>query len=375
MKKMTLFLGISISFVVILFSCVEPYELNIRVETAILSIDGNINDQNQEQFINIRKTLPSTNYGITFVGEEKAKVEIIEDNKNTIICREDKDGTYYLPPSFKTKLGSSYLLKVTLKDGNIYQSTEEKMIFTPEIIRSTVVFDKKAIPFGDTYRPGHKVYIDTKDNPEKGDNLLWKYRFYERQQVCISCYEGIYLSSPSPFGRCANVAENKGITFDYLCSGQCWEVFYSKDINVISDAFSNGNEINNRLIASIPFYQNYGFLIEVFQQNVSASAFQFLKLLTEQSQSNGSLIDSPPSPLIGNIKNINNPEETVGGFFMVGNVKSKKIWVPRTESASTVGLLGGRSINEEASSPGRPPTAPCVKSNTRTPIKPEGWPL
>jgi Domain of unknown function (DUF4249) len=377
MRKLCLYFCFSLSIFLITFSCVEPYDLNLKVETAILSIDGNINDESQEQFITIRKTLPSSSFGITFIGEQKAKVEIIEDDKNTITCIESKNGIYYLPVGFKTKLGSNYILKVTLADGKIYQSTIEKMLFTPEIIKSTVVFDKKAIPFGDFYRPGHLVYVDTKDNPEKGDNILWKYTLYEKQDVCISCDGGIYITSPQPFGRCQRVEElaTLGVTYDYICSGNCWEILYSKDINVISDAFSNGKEINNRLVARVPYYKNGGFLIEVFQQNVSTAAFQFLKILIDQNQNNGSLADSPPSPLIGNIKNVNDPKEAVGGFFMVGNVKSKKIWVPRLESIKPIGLLGGRDINEEPSSPFRPPTAPCVKSNTRTPLKPIGWPI
>jgi Domain of unknown function (DUF4249) len=377
MRVLIQFLFYSIFFVEILFSCVEPYNINLRVETAILTIDGNINDQSQEQLISIRKTLPSTSFGITFIAEEKAKVEIVEDSKNTITCIEGKSGNYYLPLGFKTKLGSNYLLKVSLKDGKMYESTLEKMLFTPEILKSTVVFDKKAIQIGENNRPGHLVYVDTKDNPEKGDNILWKYRLYEKQDVCISCDGGIYNTAPSPFGICRTVADlaREGVTYDYLCSGNCWEILYSTDINVISDAFSNGNEINNRLVARVPYYQNSGFLIEVSQQNVSTEAFQFLKILIDQNQNNGSLIDSPPSPLIGNIKNINDPKEAVGGYFMVGNVKTKKIWVPRTEGEKTIGLLGGRPISEEPASPFRPPTAPCVKSNTRTPLKPEGWPI
>ncbi len=356
-------------------ACVEPFNLKITTPSEIISIDGNLSDQNREQTIVIKKTLPSNNYGATFLNVEKAKVVVEEDNSNIITCFESKAGTYSLPIGFKTKVGSTYVLKVTLADGTMYQSSIEKMKNTPAITNSTVVFDKKAIKIGDNYSPGHLIYIDSKDNPEKGDNLFWRYKIYENQDVCISCEESIYITSPSPLGKCQTlpIYANTGNVFDYICSGKCWEIFYSKEINVASDNFSNGNEIKNRLIAQVPFYQNQGFLIEVSQQNIDTKAFQFLKQLVEQNQNNGSLIDAPPSPLIGNIKNVNNPKEAVGGYFMVGNVRTKAIWVPRLENEKGIGLLG-RLRNEEPSSPNRPPTAPCIKSNTRTPLKPEGWP-
>ncbi len=363
----------------VLFSvvaCIEPYNLKITTQTVILSIDASINDFSRDQFVIIKKTIPSSSSGANFVSEEKAKVIVIEDNIINYTCNEIRPGTYILPVGFKTKIGSNYKLSVILVDGSSYESSVEKMLNTPEISNTTVIYDPKAIKKGSNSSPGHLIYIDTKDNPEKGDNLFWKYRLYENQNVCYSCEGGIYLTSPSPTGRCQSVAalSNAGTIYDYTCSGRCWEIFNSKEINVISDNFSNGNEIKNRLVAQIPFYQNQGFLIEVFQQNIDTKAFQFLKQLIDQNQNNGSLIDSPPSPLIGNIKNINKPTEAVGGYFMVGNIKSKTIWVPRNEIISTFGLLG-RPVNNEPSSPGRPPTAPCIKSNTRTPLKPEGWPL
>ena len=374
-NKIAFYIFLALAMIFTSIACVEPFKLNVPTLSVILSIDASLSDQNKEQFIVIKKTIPFNNPGATFVSEDKAKVVVVEDNTKNFNCTEGKLGVYYLPLGFKTKVGSTYYLKVTLANGNVYQSSVEKMLNTPDISDSKVIFDKKAIRIGENSRPGHLIYVNTKDNPEKGDNLFWKYRVFENQNTCFSCDGGIYLTSPSPTGSCLKRADltSEGITYDYTCSSRCWEIFYSTQINVLSDVFSNGNEIKNRLIAQIPFYQNLGFLIEISQQNIDSKAFQFLKQLIEQNQNNGSLIDAPPSPLIGNIKNLNDPKEAVGGYFMVGNIKTKTIWVPRTENEQGSGLLG-RPVNNEPSSPGRPPTAPCIKSNTRTPLKPEGWP-
>jgi hypothetical protein len=145
----------------------------------------------------------------------------------------------------------------------------------------------------------------------------------------------------------------------------------------MSDVYSNGNEIKNRLIGKIPYFQTNGFLIEVTQQNVSPSAFRYLKILASQSQTNGTLADAPPAALIGNITNINDKYESVGGYFRVGNAKTKRLWVNRTDAIgfTPLGFYNGRLVSTEPASPdgSRPPMASCVKSETRTPVMPEGW--
>jgi Domain of unknown function (DUF4249) len=358
-------------------ACVEPYEIKIKVDTAIITIDASLSDADQDQYISIKKTLPSQNSGVGFIQEKGAEVSVLE-NSVAINCKETSPGLYYMPAGFKTKLGATYQLKVKLLDGNQYESTVEKMVSTPDITGFTSVYDPKAIITSNNPKPGHLIYLDTKDNPEKGDNLLWRWRLWENQNVCKTCDGGLFLTSPAPTGRCLPVRAltEAGINYDYICSTKCWEILYSSDLNVISDIYSNGKEIKNRLVARVPFYQAVGFLIEVSQQNVNSNAFQYIKLLIEQNQKSGSLIDSPPAALIGNVRNIKNSKEAIGGYFMVGNIKSKRLWVPRVEDTPAQYLLG-RANNPEP--PGtdieRPPLSPCIRSLTRTPIKPEGWPF
>jgi hypothetical protein len=108
-------------------------------------------------------------------------------------------------------------------------------------------------------------------------------------------------------------------------------MFFSQELNVFTDVYTNGNSINNRLIAKIPFYNSSGALIEIKQQSVSPNAYQYLKLLAEQVQNNESLVDTPPAALIGNIKNVTNPKEIVAGFFMVTGVRYIKYWIDRKD--------------------------------------------
>jgi hypothetical protein len=40
-------------------------------------------------------------------------------------------------------------------------------------------------------------------------------------------------------------------------------MLFSQELNVFTDVYTNGNSINNRLIAKIPFYNSSGALIEI----------------------------------------------------------------------------------------------------------------
>jgi hypothetical protein len=373
-------LAIGTTITILFLACVEPINLVVKTSDVILVIDGKIDNTKGENFIKIAKSIPSVG-NAAFRSEQKAIVNIIEDENTQYLCNETQAGIYSLPPNFIAKIGSFYKLSIVLSNGNAYLSEPEEMRITPPIDSIYVNFQEKGLEIGNSEVPAHFIYIDLKDNPSVGDNYFWTWKLYENQTYCKTCDGGIFLTSPAPLGRCLPQQNliNEGVIYDYVCNGRCWEIKNSQDLNIMADGFSNGNKITGRLVAKIPLYSSDGFLIEVSQQNVSPSAFRYLKILASQNQNTGTLVDSSPAPLIGNIKNIKNPFESVGGYFMVGNISIKRLFVQRQDAVkfTSIGLLGGRRPNTEPASAdgGRPPFAPCIASNTRTPIKPEGWPF
>jgi hypothetical protein len=378
MKTKTLLIVAFIFAISIPIACVEPINLKISTNVSILSIDGTIDDSDREQYISIKKSLPSSG-NVTYAPEKLAKVSIKENGNKVYDCVEKAPGLYYLPIGFKTIVGNTYVLNITLSDGKTYKSEEEKMRSTPEISLLSVKFEPEGITRGNTKLPAHAIYLDSKDSPETGDYYLWSWKLFEKQNYCKTCEGSYYVTYPAPQGKCIETAalREAETIYDYACDGNCWDIFKSQDINIMSDVYSNGNEIKNRLIGKIPYFQTNGFLIEVTQQNVSPSAFRYLKILASQSQTNGTLADAPPAALIGNITNINDKYESVGGYFRVGNAKTKRLWVNRTDAIglTPLGFYGGRLVNPEPAGddPNRPPRANCVKSETRTPVMPEGW--
>lgn len=374
-KKSIVCFLIFISF----FACVEPYELDFTSQKEILFVEADLNDFDEEQFISLKINSVNAS-GINYTSIENAIVEVIE-NKGTIIkCIYRTDGKYYLPSSFKAKLNTPYQLKFILNGGNTYESKVEIATEVPEIKQVTSFFKPKGILFMNKKIDGHEIYLDTFDNPGVDNYYFWAWRHFESQSYCRSCDGGLYYTTPSPEGRCVDDAnlKRRGVVYDYTCRSICWDVSYSDNLNIMSDAFSNGKIIEKRLVAKIPFYQFKGSLIEVQQNSISKAAYNYFKLVIDQTQNSGSLADTPPAGLIGNVTNLKDPTQAIGGYFMVSSKKIKRFWIKRDEKDPTIkvfGTLNGRIANPEPSGNDitRPPQAPCLENKIRTAKRPLGW--
>ncbi|GGD54431.1 hypothetical protein GCM10011514_18210 [Emticicia aquatilis] len=355
-------------------ACVEPFELGVVSDLRILTVDATLTDIAKEQRVTISESFNAK--GTAFNSPIlKASVELLINGKETVKFIEKGEGIYALPTNFELKTGTSYQLFFTKNDGSSYKSGIEKLVEVPEIIRIHDVFYKDGILKEEKFIPANFVYIDTKDPAEEKNNYLWTWQLWEKQDICITCEGGRYY----PNTGCRAQNEYQGLFFDYYCEGDCWDILRSSELNVLNDFTSNGKTISNRLVAQIPYYTTNGALIEISQQSISNEAYKYLKLLADQTQNTGTLVDTPPAALIGNITNINNTSEPVAGFFMVKSIKSKRYWIDRKEpnelKIKTVGLRDHTLSQEPPVSGeiGRPPLVKCLLSPTRTPNKPDGW--
>lgn len=374
-KMKTKITGLILTLIFWVSACVEPFELGVVSDLKILTVDATLIDISQEQSITISESFNAK--GTAFNSPVlNASVELLVNGKETIQFIEKGEGIYALPNSFKLKTGNNYQLSFKKTDGSSYKSTIEKLIEVPEILNVHDEFYEEGILRAEKYIPANFIYIDTKDPVEEKNNYLWTWQLWEKQDICITCEGGRYLEN---IRACRPQNEYQGLFFDYYCEGDCWEIMKSSDLNVLNDFTSNGKIISNRLVAKIPYYTTNGALIEISQQSISLAAYNYLKLLAEQTQNTGTLVDTPPAALIGNIKNINNSDEPIAGFFMIKSIKNKRYWIdraiPNRLKIKPVGLRDHIFSPEPPVSGqfGRPPLVKCLLSPTRTPNKPDGW--
>jgi hypothetical protein len=375
------FLATAIMLSSSIIACVEPYDLDYDQTKRILIVDGVLSDNpNNPQTVSIRESIPngSRNFYLPISG---ATVEVIVDDSERFRFKDTENGNYLKPVDLIIEEKRQYRLEFKLADGRSYVSENENFTATSPIDRVYTQLETEGIAKNTGYLPAHSVYIDTQDKPGKGNNYVWSWKLFEKKNICQSCINGRYfIDRRTGVGECRDESasiQTEDFYNDYQCDGDCWQIFYNTSINAMSDTYVDGNPIIGRLIAKIPIYQYNGALLEVKQQSVSPSAFRYLKLLTEQSQNNGGLADTPPAALIGNVRNVNNSKEAVGGYFMVASEESTLLWIDRQDAIKqripAIGFLG-RAVSLEVSPiPSRPPLAPCPNERFRTPFKPGGW--
>ncbi|MBD2754231.1 DUF4249 domain-containing protein [Spirosoma validum] len=385
-------------FVVGLYACVDTYDAHLQLNSNLMVMNGIITDLAEPQTITISRSRPNADSSAT-TPVTKASVNLIVNGTTTIPLSETQSGTYQLPGDFKGQIGNTYQLRFQTSDGITYESSVETMVAVPPISRAYDQLSTKsatlAVDIGDTTVPASEVYIDYQDPPGQANFYLWRWREYEPQDWCASCLHGRYVvQDVGPVGNgeikvlgCVNDTAMRSYSlYDYVCRTQCWDILYSTSINVFSDVYTNGKPQFGHKIAFLPIYQRNPALIVIEQLSLSANAYRYYKLFAEQTQNTGTLADSPPAPISGNIKNLANPQENVVGYFSAASVATYRHKITRDNLPFNkfIGLFRGLShrrprpeskderINRGGIFGYTVPSAICIPSRTRTDIPPEG---
>ncbi|GAB4037383.1 DUF4249 domain-containing protein [Spirosoma gilvum] len=420
-------------------ACVDPVEGVLLGTVDVLVVDGIINNQAEPQVIRLNRSKSDPFTGQTgFTAITKATVEVVVDSAEAIPCHETVDGSYQLPSDFKGQIGHTYQVRFSLSDGTRYESSQQVMPAypVPSINKITARFNPKSLaqPMDGFFTAGHDVFVEFKDPAEAHNYYRWDWKLWEKQEWCRTCQQGVYsiygvrdslVLSNASRGNYYIYTEDKSklledcyreltppafsyrtplpdYAYDYMCRTNCWEIFYSHDITVFDDVYTNGGLITGLRAAQIPLYTYNASLVEIRQSSLTAEAYRYFKVIQDQTQRTGGLADTPPSVLAGNVHNVANSREVVVGFFTASVLNSQRYWLDRKD-ASGVSLGGsgpagyGGSLGSElfyvlnrrqpAAEPilpaipqmiiqnslNRPPTALCLPSDTRTPNKPDGW--
>ncbi len=421
---------------ILLVSCVDPIELRIVSTTDQIVVDGVLTNLPEPQIIRLNRSVADPFTGrFGTLPLTKATVQIVDDAKRVYGANETVDGSYQFPSDFKGEPGRSYQLRVVLSDGTRLESSAQKMPDVVPIQTTTARFSTTSLPssrYGG-YRAGHDVFVSTQDPANTKDFYRWDVITYEKQLWCRSCNQGVYavyaiiprryalgnqyVSGTEVFEDCFSPRsygtsdeppiDRTDYTYDYHCRTNCWEIVRSYSLNLFSDVNSNGGAISQRKVGEVPYLAYGPCLAVVRQATLTADAFGFYRLLQEQSQNTGGVADTPPTALIGNIKVLDDKPVSVIGFFAATAVSEKRLWLdrkdtqgppfgatdptgpPQQEGEDLFYALNRRRLNPEPpppytgiraapkvlifGGPPRVPTAVCVPSDTRTPIKPNGW--
>ncbi len=387
-RFMAFFFSKPLKFLVLaggLTACVQPYDVVLNADSEVLVVEATLTDQPGQLPFHLSRSLVQNGkvYGYPVKG---AKMEVLVGGGGQVVPLTETDPSYYaLPEGFRGNVGERYQLRFTLPDGRRYESTAEVLPAVPPVAKAYDRFDPKGIVNAEKtkYTPAHLIYLDLADPAGERNFYRWNFTFWERQQWCETCLGGYFAVTDSLTGggACVSVRSPTPPLFDYECRTDCWDIFQGSELNLFADQYSDGRPLLGRVVARIPYFAANSTLVELRQYALTAAAYRYFKLLEDQTQNTGGLADTPPAPITGNIRNVQNPDEAVLGYFGASGVTVVRYWLERRNAnTAPVGLFqaqfGRLPLPEPPNGPYpgiRPPTVRCVPGPTRTPLPPAGW--
>jgi hypothetical protein len=360
-------------------SCITPITDFEQVSSnSFLTVEASLSDQPGPHKVRLYMSSNKIFAGY-FLPILKAKVYFTDENgvKETLTDPTGK-GIYQTSATYRGKVGSTYILTIETASGQQYVSQPETMKAVPEIENLITRFElQDNYPKGDSRRGGFNVYVDFQDSPTAGDTYQWYWKHFQRASICEVCPNGYYDFNTS---SCAYPRTATDKTLKYKCDGNCWDITFSNDLNVFSDAYLNGQRITGRQVARIPYDDITNYYLQFEQRAITKNAYNYYQSLKAQTQNTGTLFDVPAETRFSfNIKSVTNPSEKILGIWDVFSVRRKIFFIDRT-----IGIPAGERpvLNYIAGDVyACPVPAPatckenvqCVDGIYRTPFKPAEW--
>lgn len=300
-----------------LTSCVEEYWPEVDKYENLLVVDGGITNQQGPYTIRISKSSPIDSSA--FIPYQGCIVKILVDDGEEEYLTELEPGLFATSfNGIQGQVGKSYKLNIFTPDGKEYESSYELIKEPVEI--DNVYAEVEYHNNGDYDHPlaGYQFYVDTKESGSDSSYYMWQ--LYETYH-----YQSDYFIHWFYTNRLYNFHP-----IDSLYN--CWGSRRIKDIYT----FNSSLLINNKLEHFPLNYVNtqnrrltIKYSLMVTQYTISKQVYKFWNAIEEQNSEQGSLYSHQPYQIKGNIRNINDDEEPVLGFFLVAATHSKRIFVEK----------------------------------------------
>ena len=354
-------------------TCTDPVTPEFEFKEGLVLVEGFASTSEGASFVVVSKSVDE--FGVNKTKFEKgALVSFINSDTGASIQLVEQGEAYVPPPDFKATVGESWELAITFLDGTQYKSSSERVLEPVPISDISATYDAR-LRFNDgsnNFEPGHAIAITFDDPPDQENYYYWTFRTFENVIVCKICFDGILRN-----GECTPTSVPQPDYFTYNCPTECWQIRFPETINIFDDQLSNGKTTTNLKVAEVPLYTTREILVELQQFSLTPSAYEYYKVLKDIVDNSAGFNAPPPAALIGNMVNVNDPNDFVFGRFTAASTSTASIFIDRNGIAE--GPLEATIVEIVEPDPGPPyppPVtifSPCTETRFRTAIRPKEW--
>ncbi len=315
-------------------------------------IDGSITDEPGPYTVKLSNVIKSDDTLPLGVPVNAKNVSILDDMGNVEVLQQTASGVYQSSPTgIRGAVGRSYYVKVEMINGNVFESTPDKM--TPVGSVDTIYYEFETIPRNGSPDYGYRIFIDSHTIPGEA-YLRWK--FVGTYVVETLPQYALCPGSCQPNGGGANEINycplpcsgymwvdgqlKKGYTLnpktqkpefvqglECTCC-RCWVTPREDKPKVNDGEFSKDGKFSKVEVGFVPvnfytFFEKYR--VEIQQMSLSRAAYDYWRAIQKQKEGIGSLFQPASGHIPTNISEINKAT-SVQGIFFAASVAKRQIY-------------------------------------------------
>lgn len=300
--------------ILLLAGCKEPVELKTDGGLGIVVIDGKINTQPGPYTLNIGFTVGDYQRPTAF---ENAHAILIDETEGfTEEYLETEPGIYSTSKLIQGKPGHTYHVQVQLADGREYWSKSETIPDATGVDDSYYKVGRRSDFVGDTEVLINtvEVYVDTQLPPKKEKPYYFRWDVDEYY---------VFEQTPRPDPM------NHGLP------PPCYVYAYSdpQRITTFSTRDKDVSVLKNQLVSVQDVQQTFLTRKEytVYCTSLTKESYEYWNVVNQQINKTGSIFDTPPAPVKGNLYSMSDQGEAVYGHFEAGNASFSRITIFRAD--------------------------------------------
>lgn len=338
--------GFRLLWIVVLGSCLSPVEFKTENIGGTVVVSGQISTLEDQNIVQLGLTADTERLPLPLSG---ATVELLDDTGESFFYAEDfsNPGTYLLN-NVSGIAQRTYHIRITTPEGSVYESQPEKMPNTAgEVTTNYEIVNEEYVDLEGivSIQPFFKVYASSILTQAEETNYV-KWNIDETFLLSPTDFPDPFGSIPPP----CFVAQNADPQRVVLLNGE--------DINTTS---INGLLVGSRII-DWTFLEKHAFT--TYQSSMTKEAYEYWRKVNILANQVGSIFDTPPAAIAGNIVNVNNKDERVLGYFQAVNQGYSRFFVYPSDLPFTLQVVNCTYSGDRANYPARCLDCTSIRNST-----------
>jgi hypothetical protein len=303
--------------IISIHSCKEKYWPELDKYEDVLVVDGMITNEPGPYTIKLSLSAPLDSAEV--IPYPNCQLVISDNVGNIENLIETEPGVYMTSPDgIQGVVGRKYKLQILTLEGITYESALEELrapIGIDSVYGIIEYRQDEKFPYD---LVGYQFYLDTEMAEQDTNYFLWRADatyHYQSDYTIRWYYDGTlnWFHGPDSLYNCW-----KSLKIPRIFSGSTQSLNIPK---IDKYALHYVNTETRQLSVK------YSLLVRQF--TISEKAYGFWNRIEQQSSEQGSLYETQPFQISGNVYNMDNAAEPVLGYFMVAGISKKRIFMER----------------------------------------------